>query len=232
MPRKARGSSMEKDWGAKSLYTSKQVEYFEGARLDIAQLLPDKNNFEKVLEIGCGTGKTLEWLKGTGKCQWSAGVELYPEAAKQARSKVDVIYEEDIETFSLPIKEESLDLILCLDVLEHLVDPWETINKLHRLLKKGGYIIASIPNIRHYSTSMPLLFNGNWDYKNSGILDRTHLRFFVKKTAINLIESSGLKSDKVCSLVAGNWQNIFNKLTLFLFEDFLALQYLIRVQKK
>lgn len=76
------------------------------------------------------------------------------------------------------------------DVLEHLYNPWEVINELKRVLKKNGQIIASIPNINHISILKRLLA-GNWEYENSGLLDKTHLRFFSYSTIENLFKSAG-----------------------------------------
>jgi 2-polyprenyl-3-methyl-5-hydroxy-6-metoxy-1,4-benzoquinol methylase len=218
--------------GTKSLYISKQVEYFEEARFDISNVLPESVPMKRVLEIGCGSGKTLEWLKKTGRCEWVGAVELNPGASEQARTRVDMLYEENIETYDIPIEENSLDLILCLDVLEHLIDPWSVIQKLSRLIKPGGHLIASIPNIRHHTALIPLLLNGKWNYQKEGILDKSHLRFFVKDTAIDLVEFSGLTVKKIFPIGLGVKAKIFNSLTLSLFQDFLTLQYLIRAQKK
>jgi 2-polyprenyl-3-methyl-5-hydroxy-6-metoxy-1,4-benzoquinol methylase len=134
----------------------------------------------------------------------------------------------------LDIEESSLDLILCLDVLEHLVDPWTMVERLNKLLKPGGHMIASIPNVRFFRTALPLVFMGDWAYQNEGILDKTHLRFFTKKTAISLMETSGMKLDMVIGkgLEKGKKARLINFITLGLFRPFLEFQYLIRVKNK
>ena len=72
------------------------------------------------------------------------------------------------------------DLIMCLDVLEHLVDPWKTLSRLADHLKPGGTVIASIPNVRHARNLLSLLFMGKWEYKEQRLLDKTHLRVFIE----------------------------------------------------
>jgi len=131
----------------------------------------------------------------------------------------------------LPIVPSTLDLILCLDVLEHLVDPWRVTSFLQKLLKPGGALIISVPNIRNRDILFPLLFKGKWDYTEAGVLDKTHLRFFVRRTAIELVESSGLTVDKVGATGLERKtkkSRIFISLLPDYIKSFLVLQYLIR----
>jgi 2-polyprenyl-3-methyl-5-hydroxy-6-metoxy-1,4-benzoquinol methylase len=210
-------------------YGTKSASYYGNYRQDILQLVP--KHVGKVLEIGCGTGNTLAYLKDNGHCDWIGGVELFADAASQAASKLDWISQDNIEEMELQIEASSIDMILCLDVLEHLVNPQKVVAYLHTLLTPGGIIIASIPNVRHYSVVVPLVFGGQWEYKSAGgILDNTHLRFFVKNTAIELMESSGLKLDKVINNYAGKKGNVMNIMTLSLLRHFFSLQYFIRVK--
>jgi SAM-dependent methyltransferase len=210
-------------------YDAKNGAYYEYYRKDILPLVP--SHVGKVLEIGCGTGNTLAYLKNNGYCDWIGGVELFPDAAAEASSKLDKLYEGNIEDIELPIEAGSIDMILCLDVLEHLINPESVIKKLHRYLAKDGIIIASIPNVNHYSVSFPLIFQNKWDYQENGILDKTHLRFFVRKTAINLMTSSGLKVTDILSSLVFRRSIVANILTLGLFKSFLTWQYLIKVTK-
>jgi 2-polyprenyl-3-methyl-5-hydroxy-6-metoxy-1,4-benzoquinol methylase len=130
----------------------------------------------------------------------------------------------------LPIEPDSLDLILCLDVLEHLIDPWTVVQRLRKLLKPGGAIIASIPNIGNRKVIFPLLFMGKWNYMDEGFLDKTHLRFFVRATAIQLIESSGLKVDMVLTTGLGKSRKskIVNAMLPRFIKSLFERQYLIR----
>jgi SAM-dependent methyltransferase len=214
-------------------YRDKEAGYFGGVRMDILPLLPAASHTARVLEIGCGSGQTLEFLKETGRCAWAAGVELVHDVAASARTRADVVFEGNIEAIELPIPPASLDLILCLDVLEHLIDPWGVIHKLDALLKPGGAIIGSIPNVRHIDVILPLILSGRWRYTDSGLLDRTHLRFFTRQSAIALMECSGLRVDAIEStgLVPGSKRCLFNALTLSLFKSFFEVQYLIRARK-
>jgi 2-polyprenyl-3-methyl-5-hydroxy-6-metoxy-1,4-benzoquinol methylase len=211
-----------------NLYKDKDKTYFGKVRKEILPLLPDSYN--KILDVGCGSGATLAYLKTNGYCKWTCGVELFPEAVEVAQRNLDCVYEGNIELIKLPLEESSFDVILCLDVLEHLVNPELVVSYLHTLLAPGGIMIASIPNVRHYSVVFPLVFMGQWNYQDSGILDKTHLKFFVKKTAIALMESSGLVMEKVISL-SGYKDRLAIILSLFLLKPFFVLQYLVKVKK-
>lgn len=204
--------------------------YVGRTRNEILPLWPGQCN--RVLEIGCGAGATLAYLKHAGLCHWTGGVELHPEAAARARKQVDLLVEGSIERADLPIESGSIDVILCLDVLEHLVDPWHVLTAIQHLLAPGGVIIASIPNVRHASVALPLLFRGRWDYTDSGLLDRTHLRFFTRRTALELFQSTGYSVTRVLSTGTerGRAGWLPNLLTLTLFKPLLELQYLIRAQ--
>ncbi len=211
-------------------YQGKNKDYFENIRHEILPFLPAHAN--RIFEIGCGAGDTLSFLKSAGRCDWTCGMELFPAAAQSAREKVDLVLEGNIETMDLPFEANSLDVILCLDVLEHLVDPWSVINRLHELLKPNGVLICSIPNVRNYAVVLPLLLFGKWDYSKFGILDKTHLRFFTKETAIKLVGSSGLRVDMVSSTGLKGRAGLANRLTLSLFKPLFEFQYLIRAVKK
>jgi len=95
-------------------------------------------------------------------------------------------------------------------VLEHLANPWTVLSRLRSKLSGDGVLIASIPNVAHYKVVVPLLLHGAWNYTDEGILDRTHLRFFNKKTAICLFEKTGYSVQKI--LANTSYPNFFGLL--------------------
>lgn len=163
--------------------------YFGKVRQEIAPLLPE--SVGTVLEIGCGSGGTMGWLRTVRPISYAAGVEMMPDAGERARANFDDVEISDVDAAKLAFKTGQFDLILALDVLEHLTDPVRTLARLREKLRPGGLIIASLPNVAHYQVSMPLLFRGRWDYSDEGLLDRTHLRFFTEKTALSLFRDCG-----------------------------------------
>lgn len=212
-------------------YSDKAAQYFANARTDILPLLP--NNCDTVLELGCGSGATLKWLKAGGHCRRTFGIELFEHAASLAAQGVDVVLQGDIERMQPDWPLNHFDLILCLDVLEHLVDPWQVLQRLVAHLKPGGRVIASIPNVRNWRALGPLLFAGHWRYADSGILDKTHLRFFTRESALQLVAGSGVQVQAMhrLPLAISRKSRIANALTLGLCREFLTLQYLIAADK-
>lgn len=206
--------------------------YHDGTRLDAIDLLPKR--LDRVIEIGCGTGATLAELKRQGRCNWAGGVELANQPAQIASTRLDRFWQGNIETLALDIDTASLDAILCLDVLEHLTDPWATLNRLTKLLRPGGIAVISVPNIRNYRVLGELLLQGRWDYRPTGIMDRTHLRFFTRKTAIALASEAGLVVDRTVPLIhLKRWKLkwLLQRLACGHLDEFYAEQYLIRGTK-
>jgi 2-polyprenyl-3-methyl-5-hydroxy-6-metoxy-1,4-benzoquinol methylase len=208
-----------------SLYQDKPEDYFTHARLEIEPLLGSrKGNSCRALEIGCAEGHTIEWLKQSGYCCWVAGVEPYAQRNPRNRS-IDQFEQLNIEDRLPDVPPASLDLILCLDVLEHLNDPWTTMQRLSTLLKPGGRWIISVPNIRNYRILMDLAFRGRFRYTEAGILDRTHLRFFTRESLIEMIETCGAKVETVIGADTSRWQK--RLLVAAGLGDLLAKQFLV-----
>lgn len=208
------------------LYNEKKSDYFSSARIEILDLLPKFS--ARVLEIGCGSGQTLEMLKEKQLCLETVGVELFAAAADEARNRADSIYCMDVEKSPMPENIGKFDLILLLDVLEHLVDPWIFLSHLvENYLADNGKVIVSLPNARHFSLVLPLLL-GQFDYVERGILDKTHLRFFTKSSAASLLKSACLHVDgiKPTSLDLHLNSGKFNAITFGIFSEFIASQYI------
>lgn len=216
----------------KHLYTEKPQAYYQSARKEILPLLPPGRM--KILDLGCGEGATLAWLKGIDRCAEGVGIELSESAALQAREIVDRVIVADIERDELAFPADYFDCLLCLDVLEHLQDPWRVLRKLIGWLKANGTVVASIPNVRYKSVVLDLVLRGRFDYQDAGVLDRTHLRFFTRASSISLLESAGLTVCKVMphpENVSGI-SGILNALSCGYFRDMLAWQYLIAGVKR
>jgi len=210
-----------------NLYKSKVENYFSTARKEILDLMPKFS--PRVLEIGCGAGQTLELIKNLKLCENTVGIELFENAANSAISRVDKVYRLDIEKDVAPEKLGQFDLILILDVLEHLIDPWNVLQSVVKeYLKPSGKMIISLPNARHFTCVLPLLINGDFNYKEKGILDKTHLRFFTRKSGEKMLEEAGLSIEKVksTSLDLSLNSGKFNAFTLGVFSEFLTSQYI------
>ncbi len=225
-------SKFKEKWGF--LYSYSAIK-----RYDILKMIerhPD-DKF-RVLEIGCGCGNTILEIKNTYKNAEVFGVEIDDIPAKIASTFATVI-NTDIEKGSLDYPEQYFDYIIFGDVLEHLRDPWKIVNDFKPLLKNQGSLITSLPNIMHYSIIWNLL-SGKWDYTDSGILDKTHLRFFTLESMIDMLTKAGYEvndiapttpfpeNEKIDKLV-----NMFTSMTSKEMEvQYKTYQYIISAKKR
>lgn len=151
-----------------------------------------------VLDVGCATGYLGTWLiKNREARVW--GIEPFAAAAEQARAAgYEEVYTGQIEEVltSQTLVDKKFEYILLGDVLEHLVDPEQILKKLTELLVPGGRCVVSVPNVAHYSVRLNLLF-GRWNMTDTGIMDRTHLHFYTRKTVVKLVEQAGLVIESV-----------------------------------
>ena len=131
----------------------------------------------------------------------SLAVLFVAVAAAKAETRLDRVIVGSAE-IELPFAEESFDCIIFNDVLEHLVDPWMAVNRFARTLRKGGCMVASIPNVRYFRVLKALVQDKTWVYADKGVLDRTHLRFFTKKTIPGLFEPAGLHIETLTGINA------------------------------
>ncbi len=210
----------------------KHEDYFSSTRFDLVEFVDKGDN--KILELGCGEGNTCVALKSRGKAIEVVGVEKDPKIAQIARMKVDKVICADIEAVELPFSEGYFDYVIIGDVLEHLYNPWILVNRLGRYLKRGGYVIASIPNIRNWRIIKDLVLKGEWKYCSEGLLDETHLRFFTKKGVLGLFQSECFFVTRIIprfKLLPTGKAKIVNSLAFGLLEEFLAVQYVVKVRK-
>ena len=200
-------------------------EYYSFVRKEIAPLLPPLRG-GRVLDIGCGEGGTSEWLKGIGVAGSVLGVEKVHKAAEEARRRLDEVIEGDAERVGFG--DRRFDLVLCLDVLEHMVDPWAFVERIGNHLAPGGVLIASIPNLQNYRVLKDLVLRGRFEYREAGILDRTYLRFFTRHSACRLVETGRLRLQAVHGkrMRKKKYQRI-DRMTFGIFRDFFVSQFLL-----
>lgn len=155
------------------------IDYYGEVRTDVLSLVPEDGR--RILEVGCGRGVTGERLKADLGAT-VVGVELNPVVAREAATRLDRVITGDVETLDLETDfDEPFDLVLALELFEHLATPERFLETARRLLRPGGTILLSTPNVGHYSVVLDLL-EGRWDYLPVGLLCYTHLRFFTART--------------------------------------------------
>jgi SAM-dependent methyltransferase len=215
--------SRRRPTGAAAQPGGRPCSYYIQARPDVADLVPAE--CRRVLEIGCGAGELGRLLKQRG--HYVAGVELVAEAAETARRHLDQVVTADVEAGGLPFPTGSFDALVFADVLEHLIDPWRVLRETVGLLAPGGRVIASIPNVQNADVIWRLL-RGRWDYRERGILDRGHLRFFTLHGIRGLFEQAGLTLEHVGCRYRRTWlREAVCLLTAGVARAFFTRQYLV-----
>lgn len=209
------------------LYSTKENGYYSFVRWDVISCVDKKYN--NVLEIGCGDGSTLLELKKLQLANCGVGLDLLCKEPKVAFSHPDEFLTGNIESIELPYYEGHFDLILCADVMEHLIDPWNVLKKLHALLGEGGNIIASFPNLCYHKILRNLIFRNDFAYTKSGILDRGHLRFFTIKSAEHMMRESGFTIVKMVPIYGKTKNTILSKV---LPVRFFCIQFIVVGEKK
>lgn len=178
----------------------KRKLYHANIRKDIPSMI--ESFPKKILEIGCAEGGMGELIKEKWCCEY-VGIEINEESAKEAKKKLDRVIVADVEKICLEkigLGPESFDYIIYGDVLEHLYDPWTILHEHKKYIKDEGYIIASIPNIRNIAIIDGLL-NGRWTYRDEGILDSTHLRFFTLYEVKQMVTKCGYKIIEINNMI-------------------------------
>lgn len=172
----------------------KPKAYYENFRSEIAALVPSDSLH--ILDVGCGAGNLGASLIAKNPAVTVVGVEVNPEAAAAARQVLTEVWECDIEKATPHYPHGYFDVIVCADSIEHLRDPEPVLQKLLTYLSPTGSMIFSIPNLRHQSVIFDLLVNGKFEYKEDGILDCTHLRFFTRISIAEMLDRLNLQVEE------------------------------------
>jgi len=164
-----------------------QSPYSDNPRAEMLAFVPDLA--ATVLDVGCHTGAFGRGLKQARHCEvW--GVEINPYSAEAAAKVLDRVVCGPFET-TLALPDAYFDAVVFNDVLEHMVDPWSALHLTQQKLRAGGCVVASIPNLRYICNLRHILLDGDFRYEDEGIRDRTHLRFFTRKSMLALFEDCG-----------------------------------------
>lgn len=153
----------------------------------------------KVLDVGCFCGGSGRWLKQKSPGTEVIGIEMLEKAAAVAAQEYDKVIVSAFETVDFAAEgllPSSVDAIIAADVLEHLYNPWLALERLKPLLTPGGAIYISLPNVRNLNV-LNALAKGEWQYTGAGILDITHIRFFTKKQALEMLDQTGWQATEI-----------------------------------
>jgi len=168
----------------------KPDSYYSGTRDKMLKYVP--KDVKTTLEFGCGFGGFSALLKKElGVEAWA--VEIDKAAAAEAAKKLDKVICADAHESVSEIPDDYFDCVIFLDMLEHLADPYSLLVALKKKLTTRGVVLTSIPNVRYYHNYIDFAIKGDWDYKDAGTLDKTHLRFFTYKSILKTFDHLGFE---------------------------------------
>ena len=206
--------------------------YYRKNRIEMCKFIPAK--YKKVLEIGCGEGTFRTYLKSD--CEYW-GLEKNSKSANIANKNSIKVIKGGFFDMHHMLPNNYFDLIICNDIIEHLDDYNLFLSIIKKKMTKEGYIIGSIPNVRYITNLYNLFFLKDWKYEDEGILDKTHLRFFTKKSLVeiltkhkfNIIELHGI--NKINLSIYSSKSIIKNILSFFFGNDSKYLQFGFTLKK-
>ncbi len=222
------------------IHYKKETEgYFENINSTLIDQLPE--NPGDILDVGCATGKLGEDIIQIKNPRSYIGIEVVSAVAEEAKKRLTNVYVGQAEEWMPKLKSRSFDWVVLADSLEHTVNPWAILEEVNRVLKKEGHILISIPNVRNLGVITELLVKGTWNYRDYGIMDQGHLRFFTKKTIFKMLDEYGFIVKKVYSNPRNRWKKFRGRfisriISLGLgqpsaYEEFITVQWIIVAEK-
>lgn len=188
----------------KKEYDAKDESYFTHERHEMLRYVPQ--GITSMLDVGCSSGKFGDYVKKNRKCTvW--GIEPDQKAAEKASLVLDRVINAFFDE-KTDLSGQRFDCIIFNDVLEHLADPFEALRLCRSYLSEGGVVVASIPNIRFFDAMHHIVVKKDFHYAGAGIFDKTHLRFFTKKSIERLFSEAGFT---IQTLEGINSMNVINE---------------------
>ena len=195
-----------------------ELAYYQRVREDLIGLIPEPAG--RILEMGCGTGNTLRKIRRMGLATEIWGVDQH---AFEDQQDLDRFIQADLDIWDFSQLETTFDIVIAGDILEHLKDPWRVLERLRQVLHADSRLLVCVPNLRDMTVIGRLLFRGDFRYEEAGTMDRTHLRFFTRKSLVRLLEESGYDVLWANGRTTGK-RRYLNALTVGMFRGLLERQ--------
>ena len=165
---------------------------------------------------------------------WRRGIDIDQNSIDLAKTRLDKAICADAFEIINDLPENYFDCLICNDFIEHIACPEDFFSKINKCLTKDAVLVASLPNVRYWSNFEKFFFLKDWKYKDKGILDRTHLRFFTKRSMKRSTREWGFKMEKIKGInpTKNPLFYVANIIFLFFIRDMCFLQYGIRARLK
>jgi 2-polyprenyl-3-methyl-5-hydroxy-6-metoxy-1,4-benzoquinol methylase len=173
------------------------ADYYQQSRPEMLAFLPP--NPKRLIDIGCGEGLFGAAVKARFPACETWGVELVSDAAEKAATRNDHVLKTSFEK-PVELPTAHFDVVTMNDVLEHMTWPEPALANVKRILRPDGRLVLSLPNVRYYLNVRDLVFKNDWEYRDCGILDRTHFRFFTSRSATRLLHQNGFQVEQIAGI--------------------------------
>ena len=171
--------------------------YRSGNRPEMLKLLPKRDRAIRVLKIGCGEGAFSASIPGATET-W--GIEPDRRSAEIAASRLTKVFTATYDEIERELPSAYFDLVVCNDVIEHMTDHDVFLRSIRACMAPGSCLLGSVPNVRCFSNLFNLIIARDWHYQDSGILDRTHYRFFTFRSLRRALEDASFTVTKLQGL--------------------------------
>ena len=213
-----------------------------GERPDVVAAVP--KNARYILDVGCSNGAVGAALRRQDNQRIVIGIENNDLYVTEAATKLSQVVKADLNSFEYAnsFSENTFDCIIFADILEHLTDPWTSLGKALTLLRPGGSVVVSVPNVRHLSAFCAIFIRGSFPRRQRGLFDATHLRWFTFSDVSALCQNAGLRISyvnghlRVYDLPGGKVNALVQRLlspynNWSWIREFLAYQLVVRAEK-
>jgi 2-polyprenyl-3-methyl-5-hydroxy-6-metoxy-1,4-benzoquinol methylase len=206
-----------------------------GPRPEVAALVPE--HCSKVLDLGCAAGALGVLLEARG--MRVTGVEIDARLAAKADDVLTRVVAGDLVDVlqsGRSLDMSGYDAVIAADCLEHVADPRTALRHAVSHLTAGGCVVVSLPNVRHWDTLWNLGVRGVWPQRHSGIHDRTHLRWFTRRSVVELLEDAGLEVELITSVrrvreARPSWMDAPARLLPGFLGELVTFQWLARARR-
>ena len=201
--------------------------YYTNARRDMLPFLPEKP--VRTIEFGCGNGLFSTIIKERFNAEtW--GVDISNKAVAEASKVMDHVFEGDAVEVLNELPEGYFDCLICNDILEHLADPEDFLIRVRRIMSENAFITCSVPNVRSWGNFIRFFVYKDWKYTDSGTLDRTHLRFFTKKSLVRTLQNCKIAIETIKGITPTRTLlfNLANIISFGFIADMRYLEFAVR----